>query len=606
MKHSFYLMLILGICFLSSCKDDEPPVEPDEPSVEDPTDDPMDLLPESIPVEMIYVPGGSLEIIGEHGKGWTVSDFYLSRTAITNQQYCDFLNAMNPVPTSVYDDAVQTDGKSWFSSYAQIEYVKGKWQAKKDKVYYRSGNRVESLAEYPMVYVSWYGAKAYCKWAGGFLPTEAQWEYAARGGDKNPNYNQKYAGSNTLDEVGWYSTNSASDGCSYLLYDEVLGTHPVALKRANFLGLYDMNGSVWEWCSDRYGENDFPSNGTEQKDPQGAKKGVERVKRGGSWIDDDDSRNYCGVDYRNHYDPKSCVRNIGFRLAYSTVQPEEDDSDEEDPMDLLPEGFPAEMVFVPGGSLEIIGEHGKGWSVSDYFMSRTEVTVQQYCDFLNSMNPIPTSYDDEAVKVGGYWFREVLLHYVNGKWEAKEGQVYYASGDKRESMADFPMTGVSWLGAKAYCEWAGGSLPTEAQWEYAARGGAGNPNYSQKYAGSDNLDEIAWYENTSATDGNCRLDRNNGPHRVGLQKGNFLGLYDMSGNVWEWCSDVRGEYPSNGLNGKTDPQGKQGEGSHVMCGGAWGLPARDCEVTYRDSNVDDYLTGNTGFRIVYNPGQKKK
>ena len=100
------------------------------------------------------------------------------------------------------------------------------------------------------------------------LPTEAEWEYAARGGQAGARDGFVYAGSNNIDEVAWYSSNSNSK------------THPVGGKKANQLGLYDMSGNVWEWCSDWYGT--YPTGA--QTDPKGADSGVLRVLRGGSWL----------------------------------------------------------------------------------------------------------------------------------------------------------------------------------------------------------------------------------------------------------------------------------------------------------------------------------
>ena len=112
------------------------------------------------------------------------------------------------------------------------------------------------------------------------LPTEAEWEFAARGGQKTHNY--KYSGSNDIGSVAWYDGNSGNK------------THPVATKAPNELGIYDMSGNVWEWCQDLY-------NG-----------GPNRVRRGGSWLF---NASYCGVSFRDNYSPDNRYGSLGLRLA---------------------------------------------------------------------------------------------------------------------------------------------------------------------------------------------------------------------------------------------------------------------------------------------------
>ncbi|MBR2451262.1 MAG: SUMF1/EgtB/PvdO family nonheme iron enzyme [Paludibacteraceae bacterium] len=126
------------------------------------------------------------------------------------------------------------------------------------------------------------------------LPTEAEWEYAARGGNKSKGY--KYAGSNTLSDVAWYGDNSSSK------------THPVQQKQANELGLYDMSGNVYEWCQDWFGGYSSSA----QTNPTGPVSGSSRVNRGGSWTY---SARFCRVSFRFNNTPTNFNSGLGLRLA---------------------------------------------------------------------------------------------------------------------------------------------------------------------------------------------------------------------------------------------------------------------------------------------------
>jgi len=136
------------------------------------------------------------------------------------------------------------------------------------------------------------------------LPTEAEWEYAARGGPEWENQSFLYAGSDVLDEVGWYDGNSPGE------------TKPVGLKMKNALGMYDMSGNVWEWCADWYGRDYYKKCLEDRivKNPPGPEHGSDRVLRGGGWLD---LAQYCRSVYRYYLDPSYRNFNIGFRLVLS-------------------------------------------------------------------------------------------------------------------------------------------------------------------------------------------------------------------------------------------------------------------------------------------------
>ena len=161
----------------------------------------------------------------------------------------------------------------------------------------------------PVEQVSWNEAMAFCKklneqgkaprgWKF-TLPTEAQWEFAARGGNKSKGYT--YSGSNDVDDVAWYWENSGKE------------THTVRQKGANELDLYDMSGNVWEWCLDRYGS--YSSGAV--TDPQGQQDGSNRVLRGGGW---NGIALYCRSAYRYGSYPDDRYFSGGFRLALVPVQ----------------------------------------------------------------------------------------------------------------------------------------------------------------------------------------------------------------------------------------------------------------------------------------------
>jgi len=156
-------------------------------------------------------------------------------------------------------------------------------------------------SDYPMYYVSWEEAMEFCRLLSNktgrtyTLPTEAQWEYAARGG--NCAEGTTYAGSNMIDVVAWYTDNSGSS------------THPCGTKRANALGIYDMSGNVCEWCTDWY-SNSYIRDDT--NNPTGPSSGYSRVNRGSGW---DSKAVRCRVANRFNNSPGYRSYNLGFRVV---------------------------------------------------------------------------------------------------------------------------------------------------------------------------------------------------------------------------------------------------------------------------------------------------
>jgi formylglycine-generating enzyme required for sulfatase activity len=130
-------------------------------------------------------------------------------------------------------------------------------------------------------------------------------------------------------------------------------------------------------------------------------------------------------------------------------------------------------------------------------------------------------------------------------------------------------------------------LPTEAEWEFAARGGK-NTRYTQ-FSGSNNQRLVAWYDADSS---------GNGPHPVAKKHANELGIFDMSGNVWEWCNDWYGKYISDA---QTNPQGPKKDSGRVLRGGSWFSRARHCRVSYRHYKIPMNHFNLVGIRLVMCP-----
>ncbi len=242
-----------------------------------------------------------------------------------------------------------------------------------------------------------------------------------------------------------------------------------------------------------------------------------------------------------------------------------------------------ETALINSGTYHL---NGNNVSVTAFRISKHEITHAQFIQFLNTIGCNANgTFDDPVFGV---------VHYI--QMNASNAAIghngsFYFKGSSFAATDACPVIEVTWFGAAAYSRWAGGRLPTEAEWEIAARGAhqaVASGSYSHLWAGTNSetqLGNYAWYNNNSA----------NATHPVGNKTPNELGIYDMSGNVWEWCLDWYGTtYPTNEQN----PTGAATGTSRVIRGGSWGYAAEQNKVNHRSNTLPDQGSIGLGFRII--------
>ena len=250
---------------------------------------------------MVFVKGGTFKMgSNEYDRekpihDVTLDDFYMGKYEVTNKQFAEFLNDYG-------SDKIKT---SEFAGKEMIKESAGSenWGLTKSGSFWKPASTYEN---HPVIYVSWYGATEYAKWLSKKtgknyrLPTEAEWEYAA-GASTSSATRFKYAGTNSEGSLGTYAFYNSNSGAK---------THNVGTKRANALGIYDMSGNVYEWCSDWHGSSYYSN--SPSRNPRGPSSGSDRVYRGGAWAR---TAVYCRVASRHGSIPTICYYFVGFRLA---------------------------------------------------------------------------------------------------------------------------------------------------------------------------------------------------------------------------------------------------------------------------------------------------
>ena len=419
-----------------------------------------------------------------------VDAFYMDKYEVTNAQFKAFVDA-NP---------------QWQQDRIPDKYHDGYYLKDWGDNSYRRGR-----GDDPVVNVSWYAAMAYAQWAGKRLPTEAESEKAARGGLVG----KKYPWGDTIDD-------SQRDSAS-IFYNSSVGSYP-----ANGYGLYDMVGNAWEWCLDEYDSGFYAR--SPRRNPLAGDMSLEGVVSNYLHVTSNRVLRGSGASFthqlrvaRRFEDPPTgaigdngfrCVRAVlkGRQEAPWDVQSEKQTSSKASVQPTL-----TEMVLIPAGDFQMGSDDSQADDdekpvhtvyVDAFYMDKYEVTNAQFKAFVDA-NPqwrkdrIPDRYHDSYYL--DYW------HWI--------GHGGYPSGE-----GNHPVVNVSWYAAMAYAQWAGKRLPTEAEWEKAARGGLVGKTYP-------------WGDTIDASKANYITHPGDRSRPVGSYPANDYGLYDMEGNVREWCLD---------------------------------------------------------------------
>jgi formylglycine-generating enzyme required for sulfatase activity len=232
----------------------------------------------------------------------------------------------------------------------------------------------------------------------------------------------------------------------------------------------------------------------------------------------------------------------------------------------------ANMAQVEGGTFQMGSTNGYDdqkpvhtVTVKSFYMGKYEVTQKEWTAVMGNN---PSNFKGDNLPVETVSWNEAV-EYCN-KLSLKEGLVPAYRGSENNITCDFSATGYR--------------LPTEAEWEYAAKGG--NKDYiSYEYSGGNSIDSVAWHGGNSG----------NRTHPVGTKQANSLGLYDMSGNVWEWCWDWYGSYSGGS---QADPRGASSGAGRVGRGGGWYDGAAYVRSADRSSTAPSYRDSDFGFRLV--------
>ncbi len=553
-----------------------------------PAPQPPETVTNTLGMKLTLIPAGEFMMGSPAGQGdgdehpqhrvRITRPFYLGKYEVTQGQYETVMNE-NPSQFKESDD-LPVENVFWLDA---IKFCNKLSERESRKPFYRIAGHEVSIA----------GGDGYR------LPTEAEWEYACRAGSATVFPFGDDAGE--LGAYAWYDNNSGQK------------THPVGRKRANAWGFHDMVGNVLEWCADWFDEKYYASSPV--SDPPGATKGLDRVIRGGGW--------YYGPHASRPADrwsmPEKRFSSLGFRVALVQSGRDVDSrigsppgkptiSPATKPLETVTNTLGMKLTLIPAGEFMMGSPDGDKDARNDekpqhrvritrpFYLGVTEVTRGQFRLFVDE-----TGYKTEAEKdgKGGWCWNDEAK-----KFEGIPGLTWKNAGF--EQTDEHPVVNVSWNDAQEFIAWLSQKdrktyrLPTEAEWEYACRAGT-----KTKYFCGDDPEGLAtvgniadgtfrqknptWIWTIAARDGYVYTAP------VGRFRANAFGLYDIHGNVFEWCQDwYDPEYYKR--SPVDDPVSSTRVEGRLFRGGAWDVGGTPCRSGYRYSSSSRSST--IGFRLA--------
>jgi formylglycine-generating enzyme required for sulfatase activity/serine/threonine protein kinase len=576
--------------------------------------------------------------------------YYLSVCEVTNSQFKKFTEA------TARKVGPKKDDKGW--GFGQKKAPASSENSISDGRDFPSRYwGVETNEQAPVVNVSWNEAVAFCEWLSHQegktyrLPTEAEWEYACRAGSitrywngDDPEHLTQIANVRDVtarEKFGWQNTLSSSDGSAF--------TNDVGRYPPNHFGLFDMHGNASEWCSDWFSQLFYRE--PPQPDPAGPATGALRIVRGGSWHS---SAIFCRSAHRAAEPPAHRSNHIGFRIVYvgtTAPWPAVATTSVAAPTGVAPKPLVAPfkeeqigearkawadyertdaqrtntsgmtLVLIPPGEFMMGSTAEQIAQVSQldpkfkaeaakheqpqhrvrisrpFYMTVHEVTRGQFRKFIHA-----TGYKTVCERPGG---KGMGLDQTTGRFKTERKYSWHNPAFDQDDT--HPVVNVSFRDATAFCAWMTWQegrlyrLPTEAEWEYACRAGT-----TTLFSNGDDPESLATIANIADETAKAKfagwraIKGRDGfvfTAPVGSFQANAFGLFDMHGNVREWCGDWSAD-DYYAASPEDDPHGPPAGTARVFRGGAWTTAASDCRASSRGASNPSFASLGLGFRVA--------